>query len=208
MTASFFYSFEGTEGVGKTTLIKQLAQQLTADGYNVLCTREPGGTQMAEEIRALCLAMRAESVHAQTELLLMYAARCQHVHQVILPALAAGQVVLCDRYVDASAAYQGYGRGLDIAMINQLNQLLALPMPQLTFWLDMDVELGLLRARNRAQLDRIEQETVAFYKAVQQGYGQLARQFPARIVRLDATLAAEQLVDNAYQHIQQGQQRV
>lgn len=203
MKTSHFYSFEGTEGVGKTTLIKQLAARLADDGYDVLCTREPGGTEMAEEIRGLCLAVREEPVHPQTELLLMYAARCQHVHQVINPALAAGQVVLCDRYIDASAAYQGYGRGLSVALIAKLNGLLDLPMPQRTFWLDMDVELGLLRARNRAELDRIEQETVGFYKAVQQGYATLAAQFPERFVKLDATLTAKQLADETYALMQE-----
>ena len=183
-----FISFEGTEGVGKTTLIRRIYEALQAQGKDVILTREPGGTKMAEDIRNLLLSVKhEENMCHDTELLLMYAARAQHLDQVILPALAAGKTVLCDRFTDASFAYQCAGRGLSREKLALLNQNFVSRMPDVTFWLDAPIELGMSRARARGELDRFEQEKVSFFEKVRAGYAELHEREPERIYRLDAT---------------------
>ena len=183
-----FISFEGTEGVGKTTLIRRIYEALQAQGKDVVLTREPGGTKMAEDIRNLLLSVKhEENMCHDTELLLMYAARAQHLDQVILPALAAGKTVLCDRFTDASFAYQCAGRGLSREKLALLNQNFVSRMPDVTFWLDAPIELGMSRARARGELDRFEQEKVSFFEKVRAGYAELHEREPERIYRLDAT---------------------
>ncbi|WP_298144096.1 dTMP kinase [uncultured Acinetobacter sp.] len=197
-----FISFEGTEGVGKTTLIRRIFESLQAQGHDVLLTREPGGTPMAEQIRGLLLATdHSEAMSHDTELLLMYAARAQHLAHVIVPALNAGKTVLCDRFTDASFAYQCAGRGLSADKLALLNTQFVSKMPDLTFWLDAPIELGMTRARARGELDRFEQEKAAFFEKVRTGYAQLHQQQPQRIKRLDATQTAEQVFAAAIQHI-------
>jgi len=197
-----FISFEGTEGVGKTTLIRRIFETLQAQGHDVVLTREPGGTPMAEQIRGLLLATdHSESMSHDTELLLIYAARAQHLAHVIVPALEAGKTVLCDRFTDASFAYQCAGRGLSAEKLALLNTQFVSQMPDLTFWLDAPIELGMTRARARGELDRFEQEKAAFFEKVRTGYAQLYQQYPQRIKRLDATQTAEQVFAAAIQHI-------
>lgn len=197
-----FISFEGTEGVGKTTLIRRIFETLQAQGHAVVLTREPGGTPMAEQIRGLLLATdHSESMSHDTELLLIYAARAQHLAHVIVPALNAGKTVLCDRFTDASFAYQCAGRGLSAEKLALLNTQFVSQMPDLTFWLDAPIELGMTRARARGELDRFEQEKAAFFEKVRTGYAQLHEQQPQRIKRLDATQTAEQVFAAAIQHI-------
>lgn len=197
-----FISFEGTEGVGKTTLIRRIFETLQAQGHDVVLTREPGGTPMAEQIRGLLLATdHSESMSHDTELLLIYAARAQHLAHVIVPALKAGKTVLCDRFTDASFAYQCAGRGLSAEKLALLNTQFVSQMPDLTFWLDAPIELGMTRARARGELDRFEQEKAAFFEKVRTGYAQLYQQYPQRIKRLDATQTAEQVFAAAIQHI-------
>lgn len=197
-----FISFEGTEGVGKTTLIRRIFETLQAQGHDVVLTREPGGTPMAEQIRGLLLATdHSEAMSHDTELLLMYAARAQHLAHVIVPALNAGKTVLCDRFTDASFAYQCAGRGLSADKLALLNTQFVSQMPDLTFWLDAPIELGMTRARARGELDRFEQEKAAFFEKVRTGYAQLHQQQPQRIKRLDATQTAEQVFAAAIQHI-------
>ncbi|TXJ09601.1 MAG: dTMP kinase [Acinetobacter sp.] len=191
-----FISFEGTEGVGKSTLIATLQQALSAQ-YEVILTREPGGTPLAEKIRAVLLQPDQEKMANATELLLLYAARAQHLEHVILPALAQQKIVLCDRFVDASIAYQHGGRGMDLAQIQLLTEHFVQRLPDLTFWLDAPVELGIQRAQKRGELDRFEQEKRAFFTRVRASYQQLFLQYPQRIVRLDATQNAEQLAKQA-----------
>lgn len=186
-----FISFEGTEGVGKSTLIARIQTYFIQQGRDVVLTREPGGTPLAEEIRALLLETRVEQVSSDTELLLMYAARSQHIHQVILPALREGKIVLSDRFTDASFAYQVMGRGLDHQKLIQLNQTFVSVMPQLTFWLDAPIETGMARATARGKLDRFEQEKMQFFSKVHQGYQYLYEREPARIKRLDASQNAD-----------------
>lgn len=182
-----FISFEGTEGVGKTTLIKAIHRQLLVQGLPVVLTREPGGTPLAENIRQLLLTKHDEAVDADCELLLMFAARAQHIAQVIQPALAKQKWVLSDRFVDASYAYQQAGRGLSLQKIDVLTRQFVSVMPALTFWLDAPVEIGMQRAQQRGAYDRFEQEKLAFFERVRAGYAARQAQEPQRIYRLDAT---------------------
>ena len=197
-----FISFEGTEGVGKSTLIASLKKALSAE-HDVVLTREPGGTPLAEQIRELLLAPQQEQMSHATELLLIYAARAQHLDQVILPALSENKIVLCDRFVDASVAYQHGGRGMNKAQIDLLTNTFVAKMPDLTFWLDLPVEQGMQRAKNRGALDRFEQEKMAFFQRIQESYRQLAEQNSQRIIRLDASQSAEQLFEKALSIIQE-----
>ena len=197
-----FISFEGTEGVGKTTLIRSIYENFIAQGKDVILTREPGGTPMAEQIRSLLLAVNHEEVMAHdTELLLMYAARAQHLSQVILPALEAGKIVLCDRFSDASFAYQCAGRGLSETKLQVLNTHFVARMPDITFWLEAPIELGMNRARERGALDRFEQEKVTFFEKVRAGYETSWQRHPERNKRLDATQTPEQVFEQALSYL-------
>lgn len=197
-----FISFEGTEGVGKTTLIRKLFEHFQAHGREVVLTREPGGTPLAEQIRSLLLSVNHdEKMSNDTELLLMYAARAQHLQQVILPALAQGKMVLCDRFTDSSFAYQCAGRGLSRDKLELLNQNFVAKMPDITFWLDAPIETGMLRARERGALDRFEQEKVAFFEKVRSGFQELYQAQPERMKRIDATQTPEQVFDLALSYL-------
>ena len=198
-----FISFEGTEGVGKTTLIRKIHQYFEQQGKEVVLTREPGGTPLAEQIRSLLLAVNhEEQMSHDTELLLIYAARAQHLQQVILPALEAGKIVLSDRFTDASFAYQCSGRGLSQEKLQLLNQTFVAKMPNITFWLDAPIELGMTRARERGALDRFEQEKLSFFAKVREGYEALWQAEPERIKRLDATQNADVVFEDALQYLQ------
>ncbi|MPW43255.1 dTMP kinase [Acinetobacter guerrae] len=198
-----FISFEGTEGVGKTTLIRKIYEHFERQGEQIVLTREPGGTPLAERVRDLLLAVNHEEKMAHdTELLLIYAARAQHLEQVIVPALNEGKTVLSDRFTDASYAYQCAGRGLSKEKLNILNQTFVSQMPDITFWLDAPIELGMSRARERGALDRFEQEKVDFFQQVRQGYQDLHDLYPERIKRLDATQAPEVVLEQALSHLQ------
>ena len=193
-----FISFEGTEGVGKSTLIRKIHQFFEQQGKEVVLTREPGGTPLAEQIRSLLLAVNHdEPMSHDTELLLIYAARAQHLQQVILPALDAGKIVLSDRFTDASFAYQCAGRGLSQEKLQLLNQTFVAKMPNITFWLDAPIELGMTRARERGALDRFEQEKLSFFSKVRAGYETLWQAEPERIKRLDATKIADVVFEEA-----------
>ena len=198
-----FISFEGTEGVGKTTLIRKIYEYFERQGEHLVLTREPGGTPLAERVRDLLLAVNHEEKMAHdTELLLIYAARAQHLEQVIVPALDAGKTVLSDRFTDASYAYQCAGRGLSKEKLNILNQTFVSQMPDITFWLDAPIELGMSRARERGALDRFEQEKVEFFQRVREGYQQLHQLYPERVKRLDATQSPELVFEQALSHLQ------
>ncbi|MEO6078791.1 MAG: dTMP kinase [Steroidobacteraceae bacterium] len=199
MSRGRFITFEGIEGAGKSSLQRALTQSLTARGHVVCATREPGGTPLAEEIRQLALARRSDGMPPTTELLLMFAARAAHVSQRLLPALARGEWVLCDRFTDASRAYQGGGRGLDETAIDALAGI-AHPQlqPDLTFLLDLPPETGLARARARHdQGDRFEDEALAFFARVRARYLLLAQCEPQRFRVLDATRTPAELLEAA-----------
>lgn len=193
-----FISFEGTEGVGKTTLIRKMFEHFQAQNQDVVLTREPGGTPLAEQIRSLLLSVNhEENMSHDTELLLMYAARAQHLAEVILPALALGKVVLCDRFSDSSFAYQCAGRGLSREKLQLLNNNFVAKMPDISFWLDAPIELGMTRARERGALDRFEQEKVSFFEKVRAGFAEIHSNDPERMKRLDATQTPEQVFNDA-----------
>jgi dTMP kinase len=199
-----FITFEGPDGAGKTTQLNLLAQQLIAMGYQVLCTREPGGTQISDKIREVLLDPAHQEMDARTEALLYAAARAQHVAQVIQPALSAGKVVLCDRFVDSSLAYQGWGRGLDKETIGAISRFATNNLfPTITLLLDVCPTTGTKRvaARNGDRLDRIEQEENSFRDRVYQGFGELATLHPSRIVCIDASGTIEEVRENIWSHI-------
>jgi dTMP kinase len=182
-----FITLEGPEGAGKSTNRDFIASRLRERGVEVLLTREPGGTPLAERIRELLLAPSDESMAVDTELLLMFAARAQHLDRVIRPALEAGQVVLCDRFTDATYAYQGGGRGVSMARIAELERFVQGGLrPDLTLVFDLPVEVGLQRAAARGRLDRFEQEDRSFFDAVRQTYLERAAQAPERYRVIDA----------------------
>ncbi len=185
----YFITLEGSEGVGKSTNLRFMADHLAAAGIRCVVTREPGGTPLAEEIRHLLLAPRAEPVAVSTELLLMFAARAQHLETVIKPALQRGDWVLCDRFTDATWAYQGGGRNLDTEPIAWLeNYVQGALRPDGVFLLDIDVQIGLARARNRdGGGDRFENERVEFFERVRAAYLERTRHDPSRYRVIDAS---------------------
>ncbi|MEO1294481.1 MAG: dTMP kinase [Cyanobacteria bacterium J06636_16] len=196
--------FEGVEGSGKSTQIRRLSdwlqthpdfQQLQTQGVipELITTREPGGTALGRALRALLLDSESTvAVGASAELLLYAADRAQHVEALIRPALQAGSWVLCDRFIDSTMAYQGYGRGLDQVLVKQLNQIATQGIPyHLTLWLQLNAEAGLSRSQSRGALDRMEQTSLAFHQRVQQGFEALAEAHPERIVPIDAAQSEE-----------------
>ena len=188
-----FVTFEGVEGSGKTTQIRHLSSDLAAKGIAHVVTREPGGTPLADQIRGLLLSPRDETMFPETELLLYGAARAQHVRGVILPAIAAGRAVLCDRFCDATVAYQAHGRGIPAEAVDRLNRFAAAGLvPDLTLLFDLPPETGFSRLRGRDRpADRMERESLAFHRSVRDGYLRLADRHPDRIVRIDAALPEE-----------------
>jgi dTMP kinase len=185
--SSRFISFEGGEGVGKTTQIERLKRHLVSLQHEVLITREPGGTEVGEAIRQVLLDKTLPGMHQDTELLLMFAARAEHVQTVIYPALADGIWVLSDRFADASHVYQGIGRGVDAERINQLERwTLGDFQPDLTFLLDMPVAAGMKRVHTRGETDRFETENLDFFQRIRDGYLSRAKEFPERYRIIDA----------------------
>jgi dTMP kinase len=190
----FFITFEGIEGCGKTTQMRLLKERLLAAGERVTSTREPGGCPIADKMRAILLDAENSAITPLAELLLYAAARAQHVREVIVPALERGETVLCDRFTDATVAYQGDGRGLDLATIDQLNRLATGGVqPKLTVLIDCPVQVGLSRALARiesthgAREERFELESVRFHERVRAGYLRLAHDFPERFAVVDGS---------------------
>jgi dTMP kinase len=182
-----FIVIEGGEGVGKSTNLEYIRETFEKAGLSVLCTREPGGTELGEHLRELMLDKNAMAISANAELLLMFAARVQHLEQVIVPALKRGQWVLCDRFTDATYAYQGAGRGQSKQDIAHLEQMVQKELqPDVTILLDLDVDVALRRARQRGKLDRFESEQVAFFKRVRRGYMDRVNEAPDRYQLIDA----------------------
>jgi dTMP kinase len=187
-----FITIEGTEGVGKSTNVEFIRQYLLNKGIDLRLTREPGGTPLAEEIRELLLQPRDEKVSDDAEILLVFAARAQHVDQVIKPSLEQGRWVLSDRFTDATFAYQGAGRGISWNRIQQLEQyVLGDLRPDLTILLDLPVDIGIARAKERGALDRFEQEKHDFFEKVRQGYHHRLKAEPDRFALIDASQSLE-----------------
>ncbi|MCG3110683.1 MAG: dTMP kinase [Candidatus Manganitrophus sp. SB1] len=184
-----FITFEGVEGSGKTTQMAILGHALETRGYPVVRTREPGGTKIGDAIRSLILDSKNQMMDAKTEFLLYLASRAQHLKEVILPALAEGKIVLCDRFADATYAYQGYGRGLSKREIELIGRFVTGGLsPDLTLLLDIDVKKGLARLKGRKEINRLDQEALQFHEAVRKGYLNLAKKNSRRIrvIRTDA----------------------
>ena len=189
-----FITFEGIEGSGKTTQIKHIADYLQENGHDCVVSREPGGTAIGRKIRAILLDPESWDMDALTELLLYTADRVQHVRELLKPSLMANRTVLCDRYFDATLVYQGYARGLDVALIERLHQLLLAGLkPDITFLLDLSPEVGLSRAwaqikngNRTGRESRFEKEALAFHEKVREGYLALARKEPKRFRIIDA----------------------
>ena len=195
MKQGLFITLEGGEGTGKSTNASFMADYLRAQGKQVLLTREPGGTPVAEAIRSVLLDASLPAMTMETELLLMFAARHEHLQQKILPALAQGTWVICDRFTDSSYAYQGYARGVDLPRIAQLEQWTQGDIrPDYVFVFDLPVEIGMARAKARSLADRFEQEQLAFFEKVRQGFLTRAAQFPERypIIQAQQPLAQVQ----------------
>ncbi len=189
--AKGFISFEGIEGSGKSTQTKFLAGLLQSKGHNVIQTAEPGGTRIGGEIRKLLLEPQ-NHMEPLTELLLYYASRAQHVQEVIAPALKQNSIVITDRYTDSTVAYQGHARGIDLNLINNLNNIVAPDVqPCLTFLLDMDVEEGLKRNKKALKEDRFELEAVEFHNRVRKGFHKIANEEPDRVIIIDASQSEE-----------------
>ncbi len=185
-----FITVEGTEGVGKTTNIRRITEWLDKRGIAYIATREPGGTALGEKIRDLLLDQGNTDMVSSAELLLMFAARAQHLEEKIIPALAAGTWVLCDRFTDATYAYQGFGRGLNLEHIEGLEALVQGDLqPDFTLILDIDPALGMSRVRARGELDRFESEALAFFDRVRAGYRERVNGNPSRYCLIDASAA-------------------
>lgn len=199
-----FITVEGGEGVGKSTNMIFIGEWLDRHNIPYIATREPGGTPLAEEIRTLLVKPRAEPVAENAELLLMFAARAQHIAEVIMPALRRGQWVLCDRFTDATYAYQGGGRGIDRAKIAQLESLVQGALrPDMTFLLDIAVKQGLARARERGEPDRFEREKLVFFNTVRDCYLQRAREEPHRYRIVDASPPLAEVQSSLAMHLKQ-----
>ncbi|GAE94156.1 thymidylate kinase [Gracilibacillus boraciitolerans JCM 21714] len=199
-----FITFEGGEGAGKTTILHRLAQRLTEEGYHVMTTREPGGIPIAEKIRDIILDKKNSIMDARTEALLYAAARRQHLVEKVKPALAKGEIVLCDRFIDSSLAYQGVARGLGVEAVFQINQFaIADQMPDLTLFFDIHPKEGLARIHNNKEREqnRLDLESLQFHNQVYQAYQQLLLKFPERIERIDANFDIIEVEANAYNKI-------
>jgi dTMP kinase len=190
-----FITFEGPDGSGKTTQIRLLADYLESKGYPVVMTREPGGTRISEDIRKIILDPSNKEMDGMTEALLYAAARAQHVAQLIRPSVEEGKILLSDRFMDSSIAYQGYGRELGdkIRIINEY--AVGGMQPDLTFFLDLDAEEGMERAEKREKLDRMEQESLAYHRKVYEGYMELSKIYKERYVIIDASRSISEIAE-------------
>ncbi|WP_394547693.1 dTMP kinase [Priestia aryabhattai] len=200
-----FITFEGPEGAGKTTIIHMVQQKLTQDGYNIVLTREPGGIRIAEQIREIILNPSNTEMDARTEALLYAAARRQHLVEKVIPELNKGNIVLCDRFIDSSLAYQGNARGIGVEDIFAINQFaIEQTMPQATLYFDIEPEVGLERINKgrKDEINRLDLESLDFHYKVRDGYLSLLSEFPERIRRIDANQSVEKVCAEAYKQIQ------
>lgn len=199
MTKGLFITFEGNDGSGKTTISKAVYEKMEALGYPVIYTREPGGIEIAEEIRNIILDPKNTSMDPKTEALLYAASRRQHLVEKVIPALEKGYIVLCDRFLDSSLAYQGHARGLGIDEVYELNQFaIDGHMPDATIFLQLSAEEGLKRIEDRQNKDRLDTEGLAFHYAVSEGYAQVLERYQERMLVIDASQPVEKVLHQAF----------
>ncbi|MGJ7923149.1 dTMP kinase [Neobacillus sp. LXY-4] len=206
MANGVFITIEGPEGAGKTTIINMIVQHLEKKGYPVMQTREPGGIEIAEQIRQVILAKENTAMDPRTEALLYAAARRQHLIEKVKPALEAGAVIICDRFIDSSLAYQGYARGLGVEEVFDINKFaIENMMPKLTIYFDIDPEIGLSRINQHRgrEVNRLDLETIDFHQKVRKGYHLLIEKFPERIKVIDASQSVESVFTDALKEIEQ-----
>ena len=194
MSRGIFITMEGPDGSGKSTQIALLKEYLEKEGYDVIITREPGGTRISENIREVILNPEYKEMSSVTEMLLYASARAQLIAEVIGPAIDSGKAVISDRFVDSSLVYQGMARGLGVEKVYEINKAaIGDYMPDVTFMLDLPAEVGISRKKDQKELDRMEQESLDFHRSVAEGYRQMADRFPDRIKTIDATLPIEEI---------------
>ncbi len=202
MKKGYFISIEGGDGSGKTTASKYVINKLKEEGYDVMYSREPGGVDIAEQIRNVILDVNNTKMDTRTEALLYAASRRQHLVEVILPALQEGKIVICDRFIDSSLAYQGYARGIGIEEVMEINRFaIDDNMPDLTIYYDVDVEVGLSRISSRNNLDRLDKESLEFHHKVHDGYHIVCDMFPNRIKTIDANQSQQIVEEETYKLI-------
>ncbi|CAN7605892.1 dTMP kinase [Rossellomorea sp. LjRoot5] len=202
MTRGLFITVEGPEGAGKSTILSELYQQLLQDGLDVVQTREPGGISIAEQIREVILNTKNTEMDKRTEALLYAAARRQHLVEKVIPALKEGKIVICDRFIDSSLAYQGNARGIGMEEVMDINQFaIEDKMPDLTLYFDIDPEEGLKRIakHNGREVNRLDLESMEFHTRVREGYQKLIKQYPDRIRVIDASKSKEAVFTDAYE---------
>ena len=201
MTRGLFITLEGGDGAGKSTQIRNIKEYFETKGYSCVITREPGGTAIGEKLRDILLYSSGKEMDPITEMLIFAAQRAQHVAEFVKPALERGDIVICDRYVDSSIAYQGYGRelGEKVAIVN--GYATTGLKPDITFWMDLDPEQGRARVARAGELDRLEQEQLDFHYRLYDGYRALAEAEPERIKRIDASRSIDEIRDTIYSYL-------
>ena len=204
MTKGILITLEGPEGAGKTTILQQILPILTQVGVAILTTREPGGIRIAESIREIILAPENTAIDGKTELLLFAAARRQHLNEKVRPALAEGKIVIIDRFIDSSVAYQGYARGIDVADVEMINNFATDGLlPDLTLYFDVDTEIGLSRVMSgNREVNRLDLEAKEMHQKVRAGYQAIAKANPERIVTIDASQTIDQVVSTTLSTLQ------
>ena len=193
----YFITFEGGEGTGKTTIINYISKYLESKGYNVVSTREPGGIDIAEQIRSIILDIKNTKMDYRTEALLYAASRTQHLAEKVIPALKENKIVLCDRYLDSSLVYQGIARGLGIDNVLKVNMFATEYMPDITFFIDVKPEICFKRLKdNNREMDRLDLEKMDFHNMVYEGYKEVAKMYPERIVSIDGDRKIEDIIED------------
>ena len=201
MKRNLFITFEGPEGAGKTTVIQRITERLEQENIKVLSTREPGGIDIAEKIRAIILNPEHTVMDERTEALLYAAARSQHYFEKVRPALDEGKLVICDRFIDSSLAYQGYARGIGVDEVLAINEFaIGKKLPDLTILFDLAPEVGLARiqANDEREINRLDKESLAFHEKVREGYGLLVKRYPERIKVVNADQSVEQVIEDVW----------
>ncbi len=201
MKCNLFITFEGPEGAGKTTIIQKIAERLVQENIDVLATREPGGIEIAEKIRTIILNPAHTAMNERTEALLYAASRSQHYFEKVRPALDAGKMVICDRFIDSSLAYQGYARGIGVDEVLSINEFaIGKKLPDVTILFDLAPEVGLARiyAHGEREVNRLDVESLAFHKKVREGYLQLVERYPERIHVVNADQNIERVVEDVW----------